>query len=330
MQILSLELENTKSYKQARIDFTEGMNAIVGHNGAGKSTILEAIGFVLFGSLNYKQDDFVRQDSKSAKATVTFVSSLDERRYQVVRRCGSSTQHLIFDPELDAKICEGKADALRFLSQNMGVEIGADLDKLFRDAVGVPQGTFTAAFLLGQSQRKSIFDPLLQVEEYETAAKKLLDGSKYLRDQQEEVGQQIARLEARLERLPQLEENLTQQAAEMGTAQTELDETAKRLTQATQERTALEAVRQQVLDCQQEQSMAKQLVQNSETQLAKSGPTGTAVVGCSNPAASNIAPTTGNAQYHIGPPTDGTAKFTARIGESSGRIRECGIFGVSC
>jgi len=268
MQILSLELENTKSYKQARIDFTQGMNAIVGHNGAGKSTILEAIGFVLFSSLNYKQDDFVRQDSKSAKVTVTFVSSLDQRVYQAVRRCGSSTQHLIFDPELDVKICEGKADALRFLSQNMGVEIGADLDKLFRDAVGVPQGTFTAAFLLGTSQRKSIFDPLLQVEEYEVAARKLRDGSNYLRDQQQAVDQQIARLEARLERLPQLEESLTQHTTGIATAQTELAQTKAQLDQATEKRIALETIRQQVIACQHEQHTAQQQVSNAEIQLA--------------------------------------------------------------
>ena len=84
MRIVSLELENTKSYQTSRIDFTDGVNAIVGHNGAGKSTILEAIGFALFDSLNgYKHSDFVREGVKSATIIVTFVSNLDERQYQV-------------------------------------------------------------------------------------------------------------------------------------------------------------------------------------------------------------------------------------------------------
>ncbi len=51
MQILSVDLENVKSYERAQINFTQGVNSIVGHNGAGKSTILEAIGFTLFDAL---------------------------------------------------------------------------------------------------------------------------------------------------------------------------------------------------------------------------------------------------------------------------------------
>src|SRR5437764_10081631 len=120
MQILALELENTKSYGAAQVDFTEGVNAIVGHNGAGKSTILEAIGFALFDALDYKYTEFVRDGFKNASITVTIASSMDERRYQVVRRCGNSNQHYIYDPELQAKICEGKADVLTFLRRHLG------------------------------------------------------------------------------------------------------------------------------------------------------------------------------------------------------------------
>src|SRR5258708_928572 len=120
MQILALELENTKSYATAQVDFSAGVNAIVGHNGSGKSTILEAIGFALFDAIDYKQTEFVRDGFKNASMTVTIVSSLDERRYQVIRRCGSVNQHYIYDPDLQVKICEGKADVLIFLRRHMG------------------------------------------------------------------------------------------------------------------------------------------------------------------------------------------------------------------
>ncbi|MCB0124547.1 MAG: AAA family ATPase, partial [Caldilineaceae bacterium] len=65
MRIVSLELENTKSYAKGKVEFTDGVNAIVGHNGAGKSTVLEAIGFALFDCLaGYKQSDFIREGAK--------------------------------------------------------------------------------------------------------------------------------------------------------------------------------------------------------------------------------------------------------------------------
>ena len=66
MQILAVELENVKSYERAEIKFSPGVNAIVGHNGAGKSTILEAIGFTIFDSLDYNQQEFIRGGAKSA------------------------------------------------------------------------------------------------------------------------------------------------------------------------------------------------------------------------------------------------------------------------
>ncbi|MCB0085478.1 MAG: SMC family ATPase, partial [Caldilineaceae bacterium] len=187
MQLLQLQLENAKSYENAVIDFTAGTNAIVGHNGAGKSTILEAIGFALFDSMAYRQSDFVREGAKTATVTVTFLSSLDERQYQIVRRCGSSSQYYAYDPELGAKICEGKVDVLAFLKEHMAVDNTASLELLFANAVGVPQGRLTAAFQDTPSQRKGVFDTLLQVEEYKAASDKLREAAGSLRDQMQKL-----------------------------------------------------------------------------------------------------------------------------------------------
>ena len=175
MLIKAVELENAKSYDQARVEFTEGVNAIVGHNGAGKSTILETIGLVLFDASGYTRSEFVRNGARTATMTVEVESSFDGRPYHVVRRIGGTNQHYIFDPELDLRVCEGKADVLAFLRQHMGLDSRANLETLFKDAVGVAQGTFTAAFLLTAGQRKGIFGPLLQVDDYQKAVDKLLE-----------------------------------------------------------------------------------------------------------------------------------------------------------
>ena len=206
MQILSVRLENVKSYDTATVTFAPGVNAIVGHNGAGKSTIVEAIGFVLFDALEYRQEDFVRAGSKSALAAVAFLSDLDERRYEAVRRIGSSTTYAINDPELDTRIAEGKADVQRWLRQHLRLEPGTNLSELFRDAVGVPQGTLTASFLLNAGNRKKVFDALLQVEDYQRASDRLLTSVNLLKGRKQEVNIDIASMTARLERLPALRE----------------------------------------------------------------------------------------------------------------------------
>ncbi|MCB9139859.1 MAG: SMC family ATPase [Caldilineaceae bacterium] len=254
MQILSLDLENVKSYDGAHIDFAPGVNAIVGSNGAGKSTILEAIGFTLFDHLGYKQQDFVREGKSTATITVTFLSSLDERRYQAVRKCGSSNQHYIHDPELDARICEGKADVLTFLRGHMGVEPGADLARLFSDAVGVPQGAFTAAFLLTPALRKGTFDPLLQVDEYKRAFDALREPLNLLKTRNQEFAVEAAGLEARLEQLPELEAESKTLAAELEQIAATLAELEAGLTRITGTRVELEAQQAAVRTLQQQQA----------------------------------------------------------------------------
>lgn len=261
MRIVSLQLENTKSYQNCRVSFTDGVNAIVGHNGAGKSTILEAIGFALFDSLNgYKHSDFVREGAKSASVTVGFISNLDERRYEVTRRCGTSNQYSVYDPDLGIKLCDGKADVTDFLRKHMGVDPNADLSRLFSDAVGVPQGTFTAAFLQTPAQRKAIFDPLLQVEEYKQASDKLLLPLNTLKERRQTLQVDMARLEARLEALPTLEVAIAQRTQALADAEAQSSQVGQQLHSVTKEREALEAIQQQVTKAQQQQQQVAQQV----------------------------------------------------------------------
>ncbi|MEL7316991.1 MAG: AAA family ATPase, partial [Cyanobacteria bacterium J06559_3] len=48
MQILSVTLKNFKTHRDKHFTFSPGTNAICGENGAGKTSILEAIAWTLF------------------------------------------------------------------------------------------------------------------------------------------------------------------------------------------------------------------------------------------------------------------------------------------
>jgi exonuclease SbcC len=215
MQILEVDLENVKSYAHARVNFTEGVNAIVGHNGAGKSTILEAIGYALFDSNEYTVAALVREGARTGIIGVTFRSALDERAYRVERRFGGANAYAIYDIELRGKICDGKVDVLRFIRQHAGVDESADLETLFRHAIGMPQGTLTAAFLERPAARKQTFDVLLQVEEYKVAFDRLLEVRNVLKERRLRLEADLAALAARLEQLPILEEALRTRDAEL-------------------------------------------------------------------------------------------------------------------
>ena len=88
MILKKLKLQNFKKYESLEIEFKEGLTGIVGKNGAGKSTIFEAILFCLYGELKNKGDkDIIRNANVSAKEVVsaTLVFELDNTRYEIHR-----------------------------------------------------------------------------------------------------------------------------------------------------------------------------------------------------------------------------------------------------
>ncbi len=193
MLITRIELENIKSYRNVTVDFRRGTTAIHGPNGAGKTTLVEAIGFALFDHISYNQSQFVREGEKYGRVVVHLIGS-DDRPYEVERRCGAGAKWVVLDREADLRV-EQRTDVLDKLHELFGIDRERPLDVLFRDALGVPQGTFTSIFLETASKRKQTFDALLQIEDYKTAADYLLNATKVYQEQIQTQKSEIQRLE---------------------------------------------------------------------------------------------------------------------------------------
>ena len=99
MIFTKLELENFKSHKNTSIDFNSGISLIIGENGAGKSTIFEAISFALYKKYTGdKIDDLVRtnKDIENVPMSVrlSFISGGIEYRVTRGRRNRKSIARL--------------------------------------------------------------------------------------------------------------------------------------------------------------------------------------------------------------------------------------------
>ncbi|MCJ7738511.1 MAG: SMC family ATPase [Anaerolineae bacterium] len=241
MQIVQVDLENVKSYAQASIPFGPGINAICGQNGAGKSTLLEAIGFALFDYLQVTKAEFVREGERTATVTVRLVGA-DERLYHVVRKCGSTNQIYVYDPELEQKLVEGKGDTLDWLHEFLGVDEATNLTTLFRDAVGVPQGLLTVPFLLAAGPRTKVFNPLLRVDEYETAWKTLGGTRSWLEKRLQDYDRQIAGLGAETRILPQREADAAALAEALAAGEARQAELVGVLAEVGEHKAELEAI----------------------------------------------------------------------------------------
>jgi exonuclease SbcC len=182
VKLKTLHLKNIKSYEDVTITFYDGVNFISGINGAGKSTIIESIGFALFDSKPGILGEFVRYGAKTGVITLEFEAA-DERIYRIVRKVGSVSSWVIYDGESGQEIdLHGAADIKPWLKNCLGLEQEQDLAQMFNDVVGVSQGTFTAPFLDRPADRKQKFNRMLQVEAYNEAFVKSREVNSYLQD----------------------------------------------------------------------------------------------------------------------------------------------------
>ncbi|MDQ3856378.1 MAG: AAA family ATPase, partial [Chloroflexota bacterium] len=209
MRILKVQLTNIKSYGEQTVELAPGTNSICGQNGAGKTTILEAVGWALFGYLSYNQQHFVRDGASWGQVAVTFVAR-DGREYQVVRRGGSGSMWYVFDPEIGGRLAEGAADMHEWLRTNLGAGEGVEPRVLFENAVGVPQGGLCGPFLQTPERRKQTFDPILRVHEYAKAFTQLLETRRALERAADEFRAGAARHDVLAAELPGLEREIAE------------------------------------------------------------------------------------------------------------------------
>jgi len=97
MRLHRLQLTNFRLHADTRIDFETGLTGIIGPNGSGKTTILEAIAWALYGmsAVRGKRQD-IRSLSASGRAAVKVELDFDlaGHRHRVVRTLSSAELYL--------------------------------------------------------------------------------------------------------------------------------------------------------------------------------------------------------------------------------------------
>ena len=271
MIIKKVTLKNIKSYGEDVIEFGEGITSIHGLNGAGKSTVLESIGYALFDSLPYNQSDFVRKGEKTGEVSVTILGR-DGIEYIITRKCGSSQSYSIKDQ--NGILIETKEDVGPKLCEILGYKVPdiGQLRSLFENAVGVLQGTFVSEFLENPSRRKAIFDPLLRIDEYNTAHKNLLSLKNLVKDGIDSMDKEIRFLEGKTQRLEPLKierDGLVQHKAMLLS-----DEKSKKelLQKAVEQRGSYDAIESAIRDIENKQRVLQADVKNKKAVIERIKP----------------------------------------------------------
>jgi exonuclease SbcC len=170
VRVKSVQLENIRSHVKTEMPFAPGFNCLVGGLGRGKSSVLYAIDFALFGEpLGRSYDYLLREGAQAGSIGLHFVhGGKNYRILRVLRRGEGSisqdTEQLKFFEE-DQLIARAKNEAV---VEQLKAITGLDKE-LFREVVWVRQERLKELLDMTPRQRQKKMDQLFGLSDYEVA-----------------------------------------------------------------------------------------------------------------------------------------------------------------
>ncbi|HET7583895.1 MAG TPA: SMC family ATPase [Gemmatimonadaceae bacterium] len=182
MRLNQLVLSNFRQHADTRIEFESGVTGIIGANGSGKSTILEAIAWAIYGNPAARGTrETIRFHRAGARAAVRVELDFDlgNHRYRVVRGLTSAELYLDGAP---APIANSITGVTELLTRRLGMSREEFFNTYF---TGQKELSVMAA--MGPSERAQFLSHVLGYE-------KLRAAQRLLREQRSSIAAEIAGL----------------------------------------------------------------------------------------------------------------------------------------
>ncbi len=248
MKIMSIQLENIRSHVKTLIDFSEGFNCLVGGVGTGKSSVLYAIDFALFGDpIGRSYEYLLREGAKTGKISLKFVEK--GKKYTILRalkrrgtRIGQDSENLKLFEE-DRLIAEMKNEAV---AEQVRAVTGIDRN-IFREIVWVQQEHLKAILDLPPSDRQKRLDQLFGVSDYEASYTNMRPILRWYESESSSLERDpdITGIKELQERYDESVTDLAEKEAELEQAKRLLSEAETRLREASDRLKELEATRRE-------------------------------------------------------------------------------------
>jgi exonuclease SbcC len=200
MILKSLEIENIRSYVKQKISFPLGTTLFEGDIGTGKSTILNAVEFALFGLGSQRGGSLLRLGMKNGSATLTF--EVDDQEYKVHRslvrrgkyvRQGDDGYIETGGGRISLSATELKERVLEILNFNEPPDPKAQ-SVIYRYAVFTPQEEMKVILAQNPDKRLQTLRKAFGIEEYKIANENAQNTTKAIRKRSNFLDGQIADL----------------------------------------------------------------------------------------------------------------------------------------
>ena len=170
--IRSIELIDFLAHSNTKLEFDNDATVFVGDNGAGKSSIIDAITFSLFGEHTRKNNKgLIRRGANQGFARIEF--SANGKNYQAIRKIDSKgTLTAQFAEDVDGKlipIAEGERKQFgESMTKHVEETLGMDFEKL-KIASIVQQGELNSIIKAKPKEFKELLNTIIGIDKLDTA-----------------------------------------------------------------------------------------------------------------------------------------------------------------
>lgn len=197
--ITAVELGNFLSHSDTTLEFDNGVTVFVGNNGAGKSSIIDAITFALFGQHTRKSNKgLIKRGTNHAFAKVTF--NLNGKQYRAERKIDTKGELAAkFSENVNGNWIQIAAGERKQFGESMTSEvekrIGLDFEKL-KIASIVQQGELNAIIKAKPKEFKELLNAIIGIDKLDVAAEAMKIISKDFRENiRENIGYDDTQIE---------------------------------------------------------------------------------------------------------------------------------------
>ena len=185
--IKSIELVDFLSHSDTKLEFKEGVTIFVGENGAGKSSIIDAITYALFGKhTRAGGKSVIRRGTNQGYVKIEF--SIRDKQYEAFRKIKNKDSNYLeakfFETTNNNRIEIASGERMKY-NESMTAEIekiiGMNYEKL-KIASIVQQGQLNEIIDSGPASRQELINSIIGIDKLDIASKYMLENIKKFRE----------------------------------------------------------------------------------------------------------------------------------------------------
>ncbi|MCD6590927.1 MAG: SMC family ATPase [Candidatus Aenigmarchaeota archaeon] len=237
--ITRVKLVNWKSHKETELQFSKGVNALIGIMGSGKTSVMQGIAFALFGTFSLLQSKKLRLDDllmkkpvEASEALVELEFVINGKTYTIRRKLTKGKGTTEAEIREDGKLIEvSPAGVTREVERILQM----DYD-LFQRAVYSEQNALDYFLQIPKGKRMDKIDSMLKLDLYEKARENAVKLRGRIIERRNEKMRVIEELKNRdiEKRMKQLESEISQKKTEMDRLSKEKTDIEKKAVELTE------------------------------------------------------------------------------------------------